>query len=270
MHRVLITGAAGRIGTALREGLRGHYPVLRLSDVTPLGQAGPGEEIMAADLSRLDEVERIVDGAEGVVHLGGSVGEHPWEKILNNNIIGTYNVFEAARRKKARRVVFASSIHFHGFYRRGQRPLSAKTLMRPDSRYGVSKVFGEAVARLYADKYGLEVVCLRIASYRPQPTKLRELGTWISPRDVSQLVRRSLDFPGVHFEILYGVSNNAVKPYEDPNAARFGYRPEDNSDDYKAEMLKTQRFEDEPEDQRMWDGAHLAAVEFEGDPSKIE
>ena len=266
--RVVITGAAGRIGTALRQHLRGHYPILRLADVASLAETGPGEEHMKVEAGDLAQMERAMEGADGLVHLAATVGEGPWEKILNNNIIGTYNAFEAARRKGIKRVVYASSIHVHGFYRRDQL-VGADTPHRPDSRYGVSKVFGEGLARMYADKFDMEFVCLRIASYRPKPTKLRELGTWISPRDIAQLVRRSLDMPGVHFEILYGVSRNTRRLYYDPNAARFGYHPEDNSEDYAAEMLKTQTFEDEPEIERLFHAAHVGSAEFAGDVKKI-
>jgi uronate dehydrogenase len=268
VKRVLITGAAGRIGSALRTGLKEHYPVLRLSDIASLGEAGSGEELAPANLCDLAALEDAMDGVDALVHLGATVGESTWDNILQANIIGTYNAFEAARRKGVRRVVYASSIHVHGFYRREQL-VGADTPHRPDSRYGVSKVFGEGLGRMYADKFGMEVVCLRIASFRPRPSKPRELGTWISPRDIAQLVRRSLDMPGVHFEVLYGVSRNTRKLYYDPNAVRFGYHPVDNSEDYTPEIFERQNADDEPTIERLFHGAHVGAVEFSGDIEKI-
>ena len=192
MKRVLITGAAGNIGQTLRKGLSGVYQ-LRLADVKDLGKAGPGEELIQAYLSDMAEVEPLVEGMDAIVHLaatlgsirkdGKVIGENPWDKILPNNIVSTYNIFQAARQKKVKRVVYASSIHAHGFYRRATK-IKPESFPRPDSRYGLSKAFGEACGRYYADKFGLEVVALRIATFKPKPVFVRDLGTWISPGDM--------------------------------------------------------------------------------------
>ncbi len=120
MNRILITGAAGKIGSTLREGLRGRYAVLRLSDIAPLDPARAGEEIVRADLADLAEVEAAMQGVDCVVHLGAIAGEDTWDKILPNNVVGTWNVFEAARRQGVRRVIYASSHHAVGFYRRAR------------------------------------------------------------------------------------------------------------------------------------------------------
>ena len=168
MNRILITGAAGKIGDTLRHGLRNRYPVLRLSDVAPLGSAQAGEEIAQADLTDLTSVEAAMKGVDCVVHLGAIPGEDTWDKILPNNIVGTWNVFEAARRQGVKRVVYASSHHAVGFYRRA-RVIDQNVVPRPDGIYGVSKVFGEAVGRLFADKHGLSVACLRIGAFRDKP-----------------------------------------------------------------------------------------------------
>ena len=140
MNNVLITGAAGAIGTVVRQGLGGRYPLLRLSDIAPLGEAGAGEEIDHADLRDLAAVEATMDGIDAVVHLGGISQEADWQAIHEHNIAGTYNVFEAARRQGVSRVIFASSNHATGYHRR-ERHIGPDAELRPDSRYGVSKAF---------------------------------------------------------------------------------------------------------------------------------
>lgn len=269
MQRVLITGAAGRIGRVLREGLAGRYPVLRLSDIAPLGQPGRGEEIVPADLADLAQVEAAVRDVDAVVHLGGSPEEAPWAPILNNNIVGCYNLYEAARRAGVKRVVFASSNHTIGYYRR-ERRIAVDEPPRPDSRYGVSKVFGEALARLYADKHGIGAVCLRIGSFQPRPLNVRMLSTWISHRDTVHLVACSLEAPDVHFEVVYGVSANKRNWWDNPAAARLGYKPRDNAEDYAAEIFAQQAPEDEPEIERLFHGGPFCGMEFTGDTDRID
>src|SRR5271170_4237270 len=176
MKRILITGAAGQIGKALRQGLRGSYPLIRLLDVAPLGAAEKGEEVLTADIRDPAAIETATAGIDCVVHLAGQATEAPWEKVLPLNIEGCYNVFEAARRNGVKRIVFASSNHAIGFHRR-ERFIDNRVAPRPDSRYGVSKVFGEALGRLYADKHGLSVACLRIGAFRrlDRPVDARQL-----------------------------------------------------------------------------------------------
>jgi uronate dehydrogenase len=149
-------------------------------------------------------------------------------------------VFEAARRNGIKRVVFASSSHTLGFYPRKQ-VLDHCAPPRPDSRYGVSKVFGETLARLYVDKYGLEVCCLRIGTVQPAPTDKRRLSLWVSPRDLAQLISIGVEHPAIKFEILYGVSGNKRSFYDNSNAERLGYRPQDNSEHYAKEVLKREK-----------------------------
>jgi len=269
MQRVLITGAAGKIGNTLREGLRGHYLVLRLSDIRSLGEIVEGEEICQADLCDLSAMEEIMADVDAVVHLGGSPEEAPWESVHANNIIGLYNVFEAARRKRVGRIVFASSNHAIGFYRRTQR-IDNQTPPRPDSRYGVSKVFGEALARLYADKHGISVVCLRIGSFRPRPADVRMLSTWISPADTIELIRCSLDTNDLHFEIVYGVSANDRSWWDNPGAQRIGFKPKDNAELYANEIFGQMSPEDEPEIERTFHGGPFCGMEFDGNINNID
>lgn len=275
---VLITGAQGAIGRTLRAGLAPHYRLLRLTDLRDLGAAGAGEECHQADLADLAQICRLAEGMDAIVHLGGAlgairedgkvVGETSWDTILHANIVGTYNVFEAARRAGVKRVVYASSIHAHGFYRRERRP-TLDDPPRPDTRYGLSKAFGEAAGRYYADKFGLQVVALRIATFKAQPTLIRDLGTWISPRDMTELVRCSLDYPDAHFDVLWGVSANTRSLYDNPNARRYGYFPKDDSESYRAELLARPEAADDNAFERLFHAAHLASTEWAGDVSRI-
>lgn len=233
MTRILITGAAGAIGSTLRTGLRGRYPLLRLSDMWVMAPAGPGEELVPADLRDHGAVKAAMAGIDCVVHLGGIPREAPWPAILEANIIGTYHVFEAARECGVKRVVYASSNHAVGFHR-ASRTIGIDVEPRPDSRYGVSKVYGEALGRLYADKHGLSVACLRIGSFRDRPEDARQLATWISPRDMVQLTRRCIEAPDYRYLVLYGVSNNTRSRWNNPHAAHIGYAPQDNAEDYAA------------------------------------
>ena len=146
-------------------------------------------------------------GADSVIHLGGHSVEGPWDQILQANIIGCYNLFEAARQAGVKRVIFASSNHAVGFYPR-KRKIGTDVTVRPDSRYGVSKAFGEALGALYSDKHGMVVTCLRIGNVGPRPLDVRRLSIWVSPEDIVQLFRIGLEHPDIRFEILYGASDN--------------------------------------------------------------
>src|SRR3984893_8647457 len=246
MHRVLITGAGGGIGRSLRETLHGVYPVLRLSDRVALAPARDGEEIDQTDIADMAAGEKMIAGIDGIIHLGGISGENSWEKILEGNIIGLYNVFEAARRAGVKRIVMATSNHAGGFSRRDQ-VIDPRVVPRPDSRYGVSKAFSEALASLYADKHGIGFLCTRIDNFGTKPIDSRRLSIWVSPRDYTQLVRIGLEHPEIHFEIVYGVSNNQRSWYDNSNAYRLGYKPQDDSEPYAAEILAA---EDGPPEDR--------------------
>jgi uronate dehydrogenase len=269
MKRILITGAAGQIGTALRKGLRGSYPLIRLLDVAPLGESEAGEELTKADIRDAGAIEGAMAGIDCVVHLAGVPEEAAWDKVLPLNIEGCYNVFEAARRQRVKRVIFASSNHAVGFHRR-ERFIDNGVVPRPDTRYGVSKVFGEAVGRLYADKYGLSVACLRIGTFRTpdRPIEARQLLTWISHRDMVQLVRRCIDYPDYHYVTVYGVSNNLRSRWDNTNVKFLGYRPQDDSEAFAAEILAKGVKEDDIAAQ--FHGGFYCPMEFAGDASQID
>lgn len=234
MKTVLITGASGDVGTHLRRELAGRYR-LRLSDKRPL-KPGKGEKFMRADIARMADALRITKGVDAIVHLGGYSVEGPWPAILQANIVGCYNVFEAARRNGVKRIVFPTSNHAVGFYRRDE-TIDHRVYPKPDSRYGVSKVFGEALGSLYADKYGMEVFMMRIGNVNPKPIDKRRLSLWLSPADLGQLVAIGIEHPGIRFEIVYGISGNQRAWYDNSNATRLGYRPQDDSEDFADEVL---------------------------------
>lgn len=239
MERVLITGAAGNIGDRLRDLLAGVYPLLRLSDIAPLRPAADGEEVVQCDLRDAEAVDALVAGIDGIIHLGGISGEAPFDDILGANIAGIYNLFEAARKAGTRRIVFASSNHAVGFYRRSVTTDHA-VYPRPDSRYGLSKAFGEALGSLYADKHGLQVMCIRIGNANDAPLDERRLAIWISYRDLAQLCRIGLEYPELHFEVVYGASDNARSWWDNTNAHRLGYRPQDRAEDHVEGAMRAQ------------------------------
>jgi uronate dehydrogenase len=269
MSNILITGAAGQIGRALRAGLRGHYSLIRLLDIAPLGVAEVGEETSTADIRDIAAMEKAMAGISCVVHLAGVSVEDVWEKVLPMNIEGCYNVFEAARRQGVKRIVFASSNHVVGFHRRA-RFLDTTVQPRADSRYGVSKVFGEALGRLYADKHGLSVACLRIGTFRTpdRPIEARQLLTWISHRDMVQLVRRCIDHPHYHFVVVYGVSDNLRSRWDNTDTNFLGYRPEDDAEAFATKILAHNRTENEIS--ALFHGAHYCPMEFSGDVGEID
>jgi uronate dehydrogenase len=265
MKKILITGAAGDVGSHLRRELAGRYE-LRLSDIRPVRNLAPGEEFVRGDCASLQDMLRATKGVAAVVHLGGFSVEGPWEVILRANIVGTYNVFEAARRNGVRRLVFATSNHAVGFYRRDE-TIDHRVYPRPDSRYGVSKVFGEALGSLYADKYGMEVVCMRIGNLAPRPVDKRRLSIWISPRDLAQLVGIAIDRPDIRFEIVYGVSGNKRSWYDNSNAERLGYRPQDDSEPWAEEVLRNEKPGADPRTE-LFQGGTFVTAEHGGDPTR--
>jgi uronate dehydrogenase len=266
-ERVLITGAAGRIGVILRAGLRGIYPTLRVADQAPLGDAHDGEEICLLDIRDPASALAALKDVDCVVHLAAISDEDHWQRIWETNILGSFHVFEAARINRTRRFVFASSNHVVGFYERTRR-LDATVPPRPDSRYGVSKSFGENLGRYYADKHGMSVACLRIGSFRERPTNTRELSTWLSPRDMIHLVRCAIEAPDFNFVVAYGVSANERSWWDNSGAAILSYRPLDNAETWVDRLdegdapLETvaSRFQ----------GGDTCEIEFSGEPAAIE
>jgi uronate dehydrogenase len=265
MKTVLLTGAAGDVGTHLRRELAGRYR-LRVSDIKPVRELRKAEKYVRADVSKLPDMLRAAKGVDAIVHLGAWPVEGDWPLILSSNIVGGYNAFEAARRNGVKRVVFASSNHAVGFYRRDQ-TIDHLAIPKPDSRYGVSKAFGEALGALYAYKYGLEVMAIRIGNVNPEPLDKRRLAIWISPRDIAQLVSIGIDHPDIRFEIVYGISENQRAWYDNSNAFRLGYRPLDRSEAYAADVLAKHADNPNPLVEQ-YQGGTFVAAEDGGDPSR--
>lgn len=239
-RRIVLTGAAGRLGQVLRPALRALCEELLLSDLRPpRPPLHPGERFMACDLADNAAVGSLLAGATHLVHMGGIPLERDFATLLPGNLVGQFNVYDQALRQGIRRVVLASSNHVTGFYRTDQ-IVSRDMPMRPDSLYGVSKGYGELLASYYFERHGIESVCLRIGNCRERPVNARGLSAWLSHGDLCELVRCALLAEGPGLAVVYGVSANPGRWWGDDDAARIGYRPRDSSarfrDEFAAEL----------------------------------
>ena len=236
LRRLLLTGAAGGVGRVMREQLRPFAEILRVSDISPLGKAlGGHEEVVPCDLADKAAVRALVAGCDGIVHLGGVSVERPFEEILEANIRGAFNLYEGVRHQGNCRVVFASSNHTVGFYKQSER-IDSNARCRPDGNYGLSKCFGEDLAQLYFDRHGVETVSIRIGSTFPEPTNRRMLATWLSYRDLLNLMEASLFTPKVGHTIVFGASANRDQWWDNSGAAQLGWTPQDSSEIYRAKI----------------------------------
>ena len=231
-NRLLMTGAAGGLGQALRGRLKSNCAVLRLSDRAEFGPAQAHEEIVLADLADADAVLAMMQGVDAVVHFGGVSVEGPFGPILQANILGAYNLYEAARKQGTKRIVFASSNHVTGYYRQSE-TITADRPARPDGLYGVSKAFGEDLSRFYFDRYGIETACVRIGSSFPEPKDRRMLASWLSYDDLHRLITACLTTPMLGHTIIFGMSRNSVTWWDNAQARHVGYAPKDSSDVFR-------------------------------------
>ncbi|PKA42121.1 NAD-dependent epimerase/dehydratase family protein [Rhizobium sullae] len=231
MKRLALTGAAGRIGTLLRPLLRPYVEHVRLIDFHEPARLGENESFVRADLTRLDEATAALEDVDGVVHLAGIASGIDMNAILQANVLGTYNLYEAARINSVRRVVYASSNHATGFYPRGQ-IVSPLDPMRPDSPYGLSKCWGELVGGLYYDTCGIRTFSIRIGNAGTYPNSERSVAIWISARDLAQLVRIGLSHPLIAATVVYGVSDTEEPWWDNEVAAKLGYQPQDRPRDH--------------------------------------
>jgi len=245
--KVLVTGASGRIGQAFREAYRDYYSLRLIEHRNPV-HASSNEEVVSADITDFQSILKAMRGIEAVVHLAADPRvSAPWDSILKLNIIGTYNVFESARLSGVKKIVFASSNHACGYAVREFDLIGPDAPIRPDSLYGVSKIFGEALGRYYSDRFGISVICLRIgACHEPTVFFKRVLSSggkswyppekyiamWISRRDMAQLIHKSLE-ANLKFGIFYGTSNNERKIFNLSSAEeKLGYKPQDRAEDH--------------------------------------
>ncbi len=259
MKKLVLTGAAGRLGSYLREPLTQLAEELVSSDlVEDIGPLYPGERYQKADLAHYDDIHALLAGADMVVHFGALVDEAPFDQILGPNIIGAYNIWEAAFQHKLRRVIYASSIHVVGMHKK-QECVGIDAPHRPDTFYGLAKCFTEDLGSLYWDKRGLESVHLRILSCA-QVTSPRALGTWLSYGDLIQLVTRAIDTPTTGFSVIYGVSANDRAPVDNSQACFLGYRPKDNAEQFAETILADAKPADPTDPAQMYHGGPFAAI----------
>ncbi|MDB4558977.1 NAD(P)-dependent oxidoreductase [Amylibacter sp.] len=257
--KIVLTGAAGRLGSYLREPLSKMSDELVSTDIKDdIGKTYDGEVYMQADLASMDEMVKVMDGAEMVVHMGAFVDEGPFEQLLGPNFVGSYNVWEAGHKAGVRRVVYASSIHAVGMYPKNEF-IGVDVPHRPDTFYGLAKCFTEDLGRMYWEKRGMESVHMRILSCA-QANNARALGSYLSYDDLIQLVTRCLDTPVTGFSVIYGVSNNDRTPVDNSKASFLGYRPKDNAEDVAAEVLANEPQNDPQDAGHMCHGGPFASV----------
>jgi uronate dehydrogenase len=249
--RVLITGAAGAIGSALRTGLRAHWRHLRLTDIRPLRDLANNEEAIVTDIADRSALELMMQDVRAVVHLAGMIGNYTLEDLFRVNARGLFDVLESARLAGVGRIVFASSNHAFGCYPITEN-VSPALPPRPDSLYGVFKVWGETMLRNYHDRHGIRSVSLRIGTFRSIPIDQRSLATWLSPADVAHLVDVSLRHPDPGCMVVNGYSNNTRLKTHDPNWTTLGYKPRDNAEDYR-EMLRGKGVDVDAPDREEWE-----------------
>ena len=233
-ERILITGAAGSIGTMLRPRMARPHRVLRLLDIAPIPHPQPGERIetVIADITDLDAIQHAAQDVDAVIHLGGIASEAEWDRILHANIHGTYTVLEAARRAGGPRVILASSNHAVGFHPYSEGLVPDYVFPRPDTFYGVSKATNEALGSLYHDRHGMNVLCVRIGACIDRPRNHRMLSMWLSPDDCARLMEALLSAPDPGFRVLWGVSANTRNRFSLTEAHALGYRPQDDAERY--------------------------------------
>jgi len=267
--RILVTGAAGIVGTALRPVLRSQYQSLLLTDLVEITDLADNERFDQADLQDLRSLENLCSQVDAIIHLGGMVGAaYRFEEVLGPNIVGTHNILEAAVRQAVKRLVYASSHHVIGFAPRGSH-LDHRTAPRPNGEYALSKAYGEAAASYYADNFGLEILTIRIGYIGDDVSKERRLHTWVSARDLAQLIAIGLTHPDIHYEIVYGVSEVPQPFFDNQNATRLGYMPQDRALDHvtSPDLLSYQ-----PDFTKIEEGVvggGFASVGFAGNPTKV-
>jgi len=261
MKKIVLTGAAGRLGSHMRE------PLTKLADelvstdiVDDIGKLYPGESYQQGDLASLGDMMEVLQGAEMVVHMGAYADEGPFEKLLGPNFIGAYNIWESAYQNGLRRVIYGSSIHAVGMHPKNEF-IGTDVPHRPDTFYGLAKCFAEDLGSMYWDKRGLESVHMRILSCA-QVNNARALGSWLSYDDLIQLTQRCIESPVTGFSVVYGVSNNDRVPVDNSNASFLGYRPKDNAEQFAEEILANESPMDPQDPGHMCHGGPFASVEL--------
>lgn len=261
MKKIVLTGAAGRLGSYLREPLSKLAENLVSTDIVEdIGALYAHESYHKADLSSLEQMVDVLRDADMVVHFGAIGDEAPFEELLGPNFIGAYNVWEAAYRNSVRRVVYASSVHAVGMHSRTA-GIDLDAPHKPDTFYGLAKCFAEDLASMYWDKRGVESVCMRIFSCA-QVNNTRALGTWLSYDDLIHLVEQSINTPVTGFTVVYGISNNDRSPVDNTKANFLGYRPKDNAEQFAEKILADTPPLDLTDPEHLYLGGPFASVEL--------
>lgn len=259
--KLVLTGAAGRLGSHLREPLAKMCDELVSTDIVDeIGKCYEGERYIRADLASLNDMMSVIEGADQVIHFGAYGDEAPFDTILGPNIIGAYNVWEAAYQNKVRRVVYASSIHAVGMHSKMDF-IGTDVAHRPDTFYGLAKCFAEDLASMYWDKRQVESVCMRILSCA-QVNNARALGSWLSYDDLIHLVQQSINTPTTGFAVVYGVSDNDRAPVDNANASFIGYRPKDNAEQFAEKVLADEAPQDVDDIAHLHQGGPFASVKL--------
>jgi len=261
--RILVTGAAGKVARSVRPQLSAMCKELRLTDIVPIETTGPDQTAVVADLADPAALPALVEGVDAIVHFAGYPREASWAVLLDANIRTVVNLWEAAAAAGVQRILYASSNHAVGYYARSEK-IGARVPTRPDSRYGATKAFMEAVAQLYADKNGLRAFGMRIGFCGPEPLDKRMLSHWLHPDDLAQLIEVGLT-ADYHHEIVYGVSANSATWYDNSRAEALGYHPRHSADIFAAALAA--KVTDNPVAER-YQGGSFAADGHIGDPER--
>lgn len=269
MPRILVTGAAGSVAGMVRPYLLKKFGELVLSDRRPVADMAPGETFRPAELGDRAAVEAMLDGIDGVVHLGGQpmdMTDGPWEQLLPEMVSNLHLFYETCRKKGVQRIVYSSSVHATGFYPTTRR-IGIDHRLRPDGFYGVCKAAGEALSSLYADKYGLRTLSARIGNVNLEPIDERRLSIWVHPEDLAQVCIIGLEHPGIHNQIVWAASDNVRGWWDNREAFDLGYRPKHRSEDYAAKALAA-TVKDPIGDQ--FQGGGYCSDDFDGDEERTK
>ena len=260
---IVLTGGAGRVGRALRTALADKVGAVRIVDVVDPGPLAKNETWSSADISDVTALTASFEGADAIVHLAGYPNERGIEDLLRVNVLGTHNVYEAAKRSGIGRVVFGSSNHVMGFYPRDER-VGVDDPLRPDSLYALSKCWGELEAGIYYQKAGIRSLIIRIGNASKQPLDARSLAIWISPRDLAQLVLIGLDHPDIECTTVFGASESDVGWWDNSVATALGYRPQDRIADFAAPEAFEQKPSALPHVADFFQGGRFCVLDHDG------
>jgi uronate dehydrogenase len=263
MNCILVTGGGGKVARSVRAHLGTLCRELRLTDIVPLEATAAHQTLHVADLADAATLPALVKGVDAIVHFAGHPREADWSVLIDANIRTVVNLWEAAAAAGVQRIVYASSNHAMGYYARTE-SIDHRAPPRPDSRYGVSKVFMEAMASLYADKHGLRAFGIRIGYCGPEPLDARMLSHWVHPDDLAQLIEVGLQ-ADYHHEIVYGVSANSATWYDNHRAEALGYRPRHSANRFSAALAGVRS--DDPVAER-YQGGNFAAAGHVGDAER--